>query len=70
MSITTTQKIGITIEIENQKGQVIDNTLTCTTTADFRCEVLWLIPKDTIPGTYTITVNNGINTEQTTFEIK
>jgi len=70
IGITTTQKTGISIEITNQKGQIVDDTLTCTTTADFRCEILWSIPKDMLPGTYTVSVNDTINTEQTTFEIK
>ena len=70
IGITTTQKLGITIEIINQNGQIIDNTLTCTTTADFKCEILWSIPEDSLPGTYTVKVNDSINTKQTTFEVK
>jgi hypothetical protein len=70
IGITTTQKLGITIEIINQNGQIIDNTLTCTTTADFKCEILWSIPEDSLPGTYTVKVNDTIRTEQTTFEVK
>jgi len=70
IGITTTQKLGITIEIINQNGQIIDNTLTCTTTADFKCEILWSIPEDSLPGTYTVKVNDSIRTEQTTFEVK
>jgi uncharacterized protein YfaS (alpha-2-macroglobulin family) len=70
IGITTTQKTGISIEIINQKGQVVDDTLTCTTTADFRCEILWSIPKDTLPGTYTVKVHDTMNTKETTFEIK
>jgi uncharacterized protein YfaS (alpha-2-macroglobulin family) len=70
IGITTTQKTGITIEIINQNGQIIDNTLTCTTTADFKCEILWSIPEDSLPGTYTVKVNDTIRTEQTTFEVK
>jgi hypothetical protein len=70
IGITTTQKTGIIIEIINQNGQIIDDTLTCTTTADFRCEILWSIPEDAFPGTYTIKVSDSVNTKQTTFEIK
>jgi hypothetical protein len=70
IGITTTQKLAITIEIINQNGKIIDNTLTCTTTADFKCEILWSIPKDSLPGTYTVKVNDTIRTEQTTFEVK
>jgi len=70
IAITAMQKTGITVEIANQKGQIIDNTLTCTTTTDFKCEILWLIPKEIVPGIHTIKVNDGVNIEQTTFEIK
>jgi len=70
IGITTTQKAGITVEITNQSGQVIDNTLTCTTTSDYRCEILWSIPNDILPGTYTVKVDDSYHTEQTTFEIK
>ena len=70
IAITSTHKTGITVEIINQKGQIIDNTLTCTTTSDFRCEILWLVTKDMLPGTYTVKVDDTVNTEQTTFEIK
>jgi len=70
IAITTTQKSGITVEITNQNGQIIDNTLTCTATADFKCEILWAVPKDMLPGTYTVNVDDTVNTKQTTFEIK
>jgi len=70
IAITSTHKTGITVEIINQNGQIIDNTLTCTTTSDFRCEILWLVTKDMFPGTYTVKVDDTVNTEQTTFEIE
>jgi hypothetical protein len=70
IGITTTHKTAITIEIINQGGQIIDDTLTCTTTTDFRCEILWSVPKDMLPGTYTVSVNDTIHMKQTTFEIK
>jgi len=70
IGITTTQKTGITIEIADQNGQIIDNTLTCTATADFKCEILWSVPKGTLPGIYTINVDDTVNTKQTTFELK
>jgi hypothetical protein len=70
IGITTTQKTGITVEITDQNGHIIDDTLTCTTTADFRCEILWAIPKDMLPGTYTVNVDDNYSSKQTTFEIK
>jgi len=70
IGITTTHKTGITIQITNQSGQIIDDTLTCTTTADFRCEILWSVPNNTLPGTYTVNVDDTVNTKQTTFKIE
>ena len=36
---------------------------------EFKCETFWLIPKDTIPGTYTIKAYDAISSSETTFEI-
>ena len=43
--------------------------LTCNTTKEFKCETFWSIPKDTIPGTYTIKAYDAISSSETTFEI-
>ena len=43
--------------------------LTCNTTKEFKCETFWNIPKDTIPGTYTIKAYDTISSTQSTFEI-
>ena len=40
----------------------------CNTTKEFKCETFWSIPKDTIPGTYTIKAYDAISSSETTFE--
>ena len=70
IGITTTQKTSVTVNILDQNRNSIGDSTSCTPTADFKCEVLWTIPKDTVPGTYTIRVNDSIIIEELAFEIK
>jgi hypothetical protein len=70
ISIAGNQKTSMTINVMDRNGNQIGDSSSCTPTADFKCEVLWTIPKDTIPGTYKVTVNDSIITEELTFEIK
>ena len=70
ISITATQKTSITMQVMDLNGNMIGDNSACTPTTDFKCEILWTIPKDTIPGTYVIRVNDSIITEEATFEIK
>ena len=70
ISITTTQKTSITMNVMDLNGKIIGDSSTCTPTTDFKCEILWTIPKDTIPGTYIVRVNDSIIIEEATFEIK
>ena len=50
------------------EGQDIAD-LGCTTTKEFVCETFWSVPKNTIPGTYTIKAYDAISSSETTFEI-
>ena len=61
VGITTTQKTSVTLEVFDQKGNPIGQSLSCLPTMDFKCEILWTIPKDLPPGTYSITVNDSKN---------
>ena len=70
ISIAGNQKTSMTIDVTDRNGNQVGDSTTCTPTADFKCEVLWTIPKDTVPGTYKVTVNDSIITEEITFEIK
>jgi hypothetical protein len=68
--IITGQKTTVNIEIFDQNLDSISEIISCTPTAEFKCEIFWTIPKNTIPGTYTIKVNDSINEVKTEFEIK
>ena len=68
MQITTSKKTSIVIEISNIEGDQIQK-LTCITTKEFKCESFWSIPKDTIPGTYTVKAYDTISSTESTFEI-
>lgn len=69
ISIIASHKTSVTIEITDMDGGVMSD-LGCTTTKEFVCETFWAVPKDAIPGTYTIKVNDAISSNETTFEIK
>ena len=69
ISIIASHKTSVIIEITDMDGGVIGD-LGCTTTKEFVCETFWAVPKNTIPGTYTIKVNDAISSNETTFEIK
>ena len=70
ISIAANQKTSITVNVFNPNGDQIGDSSSCTPTADFKCEILWTIPKETIPGIYTIKVNDSIVIEEVEFEIK
>ena len=69
INIIASHKTSITMEITNELEAIIDKTLTCNTTKEFVCETFWPVPKNMIPGTYTIKVNDAINETKTTFKI-
>ena len=68
IQITTSKKTSIIIEIFDMEENQVQK-LTCITTKEFKCESFWSIPKDTIPGTYTIKAHDTINSTEATFEI-
>ena len=68
IDIQASHKTSIIIEILDQKLELMD-TLGCNTTTEFKCEVLWTIPKDTLPGTYTVKAYDRISSDQKTFEV-
>ena len=68
MWISASHKTSIIIEISNDDGDMVQE-LSCTTTKEFKCETFWSIPKDTIPGTYTVKANDSISSSETTFKI-
>ena len=68
--ITASHKTSVSIEILDSDGQIIDETLMCNTTSDFKCEVFQPITKNMIPGVYTVKVFDAISSAETTFEVK
>ena len=69
IGITTTQKTSVTLKILDKNQNMLGESLSCTPTADFKCEILWTLPKEIVPGTYTINVNDSVITVEKTFEI-
>ena len=68
MQIVTTKKTSVIIEITDMDGEQVQK-LTCITTKEFKCESFWSIPKDAIPGTYTLKAYDTITSAETVFEI-
>ena len=70
IGITTTQKTSVNLKIVTDDYEQIGETLSCIPTADFKCEILWTIPENILPGTYIILVNDSITEAEKSFEIK
>jgi len=68
--ITTNQKTSVTVQVLDKNDSQVGESLSCTPTSEFKCEVLWTFPKDIVPGTYVISVNDSKITVEKTFEIK
>jgi hypothetical protein len=68
IKISASHKTSIIIEIIDTEENKIEE-LTCNTTKEFKCETFWSIPKNTIPGTYTIKSYDAISSSETTFEV-
>ena len=58
------------MKIFDMNKEQVGTSSNCVPTADFKCEILWTIPKDAIPGIYTASVTDSITTKEATFEIK
>ena len=68
IDIVASHKTSIQIEIFNDEEKKVQE-LMCNTTKEFKCETFWSIPKDTIPGTYTIKAYDAISSSETTFKV-
>lgn len=66
IDIQTSQKASVVIEILDNDLEVID-TLNCNATTDFKCEVLWTVTKDRLPGTYTVKATDSISSAEKSF---
>jgi hypothetical protein len=69
IEIIASHKTSINMEIFGPSGNIIDDTLSCNTTKEFVCESFWSVPEDSVPGTYKITVNDAISSDETSFEV-
>ena len=70
IGITVSQKSSVNLKIIDSNDQQIGDTLSCVPTADFKCEILWMIPNDIMPGTYTIRVSDSYTIVEKDVEIK
>ena len=68
IKIITTFKTSIIVEITDDSGESVEK-ISCNTTKEFMCEVLWTVPKSTLPGTYTATIDDAKNSRQVTFNV-
>jgi len=59
----------VQIEILTSDGEIIE-TLSFPASGNGEIKQPWFIPKDTVPGSYTIKVKDAQNTAETTFDIK
>ncbi|MSS86683.1 MAG: biofilm-associated protein [Nitrosopumilus sp.] len=66
ISIISSQKIPMFIEIINEQNELVQK-MKCITTKESKCETFWALSKDTLPGMYTIKVYDPINSSQIVF---
>ena len=70
IGIVASQKTSITMQVYTLNNIQVGEPLSCVPTAEFKCEILWTIPKDIVPGTHIVRISDSIVTEETIFEIK
>jgi len=58
------------MKIINANNETIEDSLNCTVTKDLKCQTFWIVPKDIMPGTYTIKAMDSTNEDTATFLIK
>jgi hypothetical protein len=66
IDIQASLKSSIIIEILDYNLEVIDK-MNCNTTTDFKCEILWTVTKDRLPGTYTVRANDAVSSAEKSF---
>jgi len=66
IDIQASQKSSIIIEILDYNLELID-TMNCNTTTEFKCEILWTVTKDRLPGTYTVKANDAVSSAESSF---
>ena len=66
ISIISSQKVPMIIEIINEQNELVDK-MKCNPTKEFKCETFWSLSKDNLPGMYTIKVYDPTNSSEIAF---
>ena len=66
ISIISSQKVPMIIEIINEQNELVDK-MKCNPTKEFKCETFWSLSKEDLPGMYTIKVYDPTNSSQIAF---
>ena len=69
IGIIANQKTTVTMEVFDLNNNQVSESLSCTLTAEFKCQLLWTIPKEINPGTYVIKVSDSINSVEKNINI-
>jgi hypothetical protein len=69
IEIIANQKTSINMKVFDLENNQISETLSCTPTAEFKCQILWTIPKEINPGTYIIKITDSINSVEKSIDI-
>ena len=69
ITVFTSDNNTIRMKIMDANNEIIEESLTCTVTKEMKCQTFWIVPKETIPGTYTISVTNNIHEDSTIFVV-
>ena len=70
IEIIANQKTSINLQVFDIDNNQISETLSCTPTSEFKCQILWTIPEETLPGAYTIKVSDSIVVVEKIINIK
>jgi len=68
--ITTSQKTSVTLVVIDINSNQIGENLSCTPTANFKCEILWTIPDNIVPGTYIVRITDSLITTDNEIKIE
>ena len=68
IDIQASQKSSIIIEILDYNLELVE-TMNCNTTTEYKCEILWTVTKNMLPGTYTVRANDTISSAEKSFVV-
>ena len=70
IGIIANQKTSITMQVLDSENNQIGENISCSPTAEFKCQIIWTIPDQIIAGIYTIKVSDSINSVERDIELK